>query len=387
MIVINKNTKIDDIEKNWISRNNEIDFLLKADSSFQIFAEAYAIPVLRELKESGALIKVTIPDSNFINQLISGKVESTDHPVFSIFGLQLIYTSSMICLQSNELEDVRQVLANTIWRFALDAQLIIGGGSRVQYISNHTHPVPMAFNGERKIKRYADYQKFKADISRKILDVWNDGDAISRNHLDMITGVAFHSAENAYDHARSYNGKKICGYYGITIEKLTFESKEKIKERAALPELLKDYLHGNFSTLNLGRDKVMRVQVLSVMDIGHGIQNTLKLNDSQTAVEIINRSFDDLVTSKSNIPEDEQPGFGLGDLVRLSRELSALIYLQSGEYELYYDFSDEPKKMSPEQKKNIDLIEIGKRGKKYGLNISLVWIIQSDKSQPSLLPE
>lgn len=384
MIVINKNTTIGDIEKNWISRNNEINFLLKADSSFQIFAEAYAIPVLRELKESGALIKVTIPDSNFINQLIRGKVESTEHPVFSIFGLQLIYTSSMICLQSNEQENIRKVLADSIWRHLVDAQLTIGGGRKVQYISNHTYPVPTVFGGERKVNRYADYQKFKADISRRIMDVWKDGDGISEYHLNIITGIAFHSAENAYDHARSNGGKKIRGYYGLTIEKLVFESKDKVEERDVLPSLLKNYLKENFNIINLGRDGNMRVQILSVSDIGYGIQNTLTLNEPLSPIDTIKRSFVDLVTSKPQNPENEQPGFGLGDIVSLSRELKALIYLQSGEHELYCDFSDEPERMIPEQKRKIDLIELGLRKKKYGLSISLVWILQCDKSQPSL---
>ncbi len=131
----------------------------------------------------------------------------------------------------------------------------------------------------------------------------------------------------------------------------------------------------------------MKVQILTISDIGNGIQNTLSVSGKNRATEIIRAAFDDLVTSKLQTDDDERPGFGLGDIASLARNLKSLLYIQSCEYELFQDFSDEPEKMTEEQKRKVSLSDYGIRKKKYGTCFSLVWIVQSDKVQPGLFDE
>ena len=151
-----------------------------------------------------------------------------------------------------------------------------------------------------------------------------------------------------------------------------------------MTDLVRNYLADAFDNFNLGLDGKMRVQILSVFDIGNGIQKTLTKYEWENEIELVKKSFDDLVTSKVDESANEQPGFGLGDIVALSRELKALLYVQSGGVELFYDFSDESEEERSTLGRGISFISLDKRKKANGVSLSLIWVVQSDKTQKSL---
>ena len=315
MISVEKNTSIEQIDSGWLPEDGKARFFIKADSSFQIFAEAYAVAMLREIKESGVCVEVVITNSVAIDKILNDDFDGIEHPMLSTFGLQLLFVSDEVFINDNERSDVRSVLAKNIWGYLINNKMVLGEGRKVNYISNHMHPVPTIFGGERRVKRFADYQKFKSDFSRRVSDAWSGGESISEYDLNRVSGVAFHAAENAYDHGRSDSGKSIRGYYGISLENYFFEGRESVSDRGDLTDLVRNYLADAFDNFNLGLDGKMRVQILSVFDIGNGIQKTLTKYECENEIELVKKSFDDLVTSKVDESADEQPGFGLGDIL------------------------------------------------------------------------
>lgn len=387
MIPIKANTKVIDIDDKWVpNSNNEIEFSITSKSSFQAITEGYAIAYLNDLKNKKTIISTRLTQSKNINNFLSGSTETLEHPLKSIFGLQLLFVSDNFYFNDSDKQDIRQQLAFKIWKLIIKEQGTIQIGQQRQFISSYTNPVPKSFGGERKAGRYADYQKFRSEITRCLKAMWSQDDELTDYQYDKLSGIAFHAAENSFDHARSYRNTKIKGFWGVSFLKLIFQSKTEIKNRKDVPSIIQEYLEGNYDQMNLGAGSSLRAQIITIKDIGPGIHNTLSSKTEDDDISLIMNSFNDLVTSKSKeaLEVDEQPGFGLGDLVFIARELRAMLHMFCGQYEFYYDFSDEPNKMTDEQRRTVDLHFIGETKKNSGVSISIAWINQKNNFQESL---
>ena len=86
MISVEKNTSIEQIDSGWLPEDGKARFFIKADSSFQIFAEAYAVAMLREIKESGVCVEVVITNSVAIDKILNDDFDGIEHPMLSTFS-------------------------------------------------------------------------------------------------------------------------------------------------------------------------------------------------------------------------------------------------------------------------------------------------------------
>lgn len=388
MIKINKNTSREDIDNSWILSEDYLnEIYISNNSSFQEFTETYATSYLSQFDKDRYKVNVIIPQTTNLKNFLSGEDIELDNLLMSIFGLQLLHNSSNVFIEENKHSDVRQQLTMKIWRTLLSTGGLIGSAKKSYYISNHVKPVPDALGGERKPLKYAKYQLFYSKLSSTLDELTSGSVGIEKNNKQKLIGATFHAAENGSDHARYHNGIKVKGFWGITISRIRIENEKILSERSDLPEVLSHYLKSNFSEFNTGSGTGLNCFVITISDIGGGIQNSLARKYKLNSEDLVNKAFEDLVTSKNELDIDpqERTGFGLGDLVSLLRELGALFHIYTGGQELYSDFSDMQEKTSEEEKRKIKLNHIGEVESKSGTSISIAWINQADKLQDSLI--
>lgn len=388
MIKINRNTTREDIDNDWVfSEEHPNEFYISNSSSFQVFVESYATSYIAKFDKDKYKINVIIHHTENLKEFMNGSDVALNHPIMSIFGLQLLHKSSRVYIEQDRHTDIRQQFSMKIWSYLLRTGGLVDSAKQFYYLSNHVKPVPDIFGGERNPQKYAKYQLFKSEISSTLDKLTSGSVGIEKNNKQKLIGAAFHAAENSSDHARYNNGMKIKGFWGILISRIRIENQQSISNRRDLPEVLSNYLKSNFNLFNTGGGTGLNCFVITISDIGVGIHNSLAEKYKLSPLELINKAFEDLVTSKNVLDTDpsERTGFGLGDLVSLLRELGALFHVYTGEWELYSDFSDVADKFVEDERRKIKLSCIGKVGANSGTSISIVWINQKDKLQDSLI--
>jgi len=387
MIRIRKNTSREDIDKHWIfSKEYPTEIHFSNNSSFQELTESYASSYLSKFGRGEYKIDIIVSRSSTITNYLSGVEDDLDHPLMSIFGLQLLHISTTVSFEGDKTTNIRQELTAKIWQSLIDSGGLIGKPRKTYYISNHVKPVPDIFGGEKSPRKYAKYQLFYSNFSSVLDELTAGTSGIEQTNKQKLIGAAFHAAENSSDHARFKEEEKIKGFWGIALSRLHFENKQAISDRGNLPRVMCNYLKSNFALLNKGNNSGISCFLITVSDNGLGIQKSLERKYKLEPIELIHKAFEDLVTSKTEEDFDpsERTGFGLGDLVLFLRELGALLHIYTGGQELYSDFSDKQEKSTEEQKRQIKLAHLDETKSERGTSISIVWINQADKLQDSL---
>lgn len=383
-ITIKKNTSAEDIHKYWVAENDDkLIFEISSDSSFQDFASGFAIGVLRDFKLSNVTIEVELWSCLEIDSVLQGNIVSnSNHLMATIFGLQLIFISISVRIKEDDKqENIRSLFGRNLSKYLKAFDDRIGAGSAIYLISNHLRLIPRILGTQKDSSKFVEYIDFKSNFSALIesmrKDSFETSRGLSKSEADIVRW-AFHTAENAFDHAtyivdpdNKQNTKTfVDGFRGIEIKKKYVHSISSLEERQDLPVILKNYISERIEEKN-NSNRIL-IQYISIIDIGQSIYNTLPpLSEDEDDLARFNRAFKDKETRK-NVNEFEKAGFGLGDMIRSARALKALLHIYCGSYEFYYDFSDEAPALDSDSSK-INFTKINTFSKQSGTSISIIW--------------
>lgn len=372
IIEIKKNTSLSDINEWGVVSNEGVIFNLLSKSSFQVLAEGAAIAKLRDMQ----LKEVTI-EVNIAGLLVEEGYESTGFTsipklLWSIFGLELLYVSNKVSSNKfNHMSDLRNILGSYIWGKVQKDKGVIKSGRFVYFVSRNGYEIPVALRESASSSTYPSFPFFRKKVS-ECLSGFRSSKSVSNSENNLFEWL-FHAAENVNDHAivkyidKIKTNIPIDGYRGILVEKIILANKDDIK-RNDFPEVVQNYIGQRIADGEI--DDSLIINIMTVMDVGPGIQNTLSSNEKNSDIELINYAFEDGVTSKK-LNSREKAGYGLGEVITAAKKLNALFFVVSGNKSAFYDFSDEPDKQIPNQSRV--LIEYLNINKDSGTALSILW--------------
>lgn len=372
-IKIQEHVSIQDIDQLWKPKGDvAVIFDITHASSFGLFAEGVALGKLRDFDLGGFKIGINLQQSPLLNKE-KGK-ETVDikklPPILTtLFGLELLHLSTSVEVLGDDLGlNLRSLIGNLIWGEAKRNKGVINLGKSIYLVSRHGYEIPVALRQSSSLpKQFPALDSFQKNI-RPFVTELRSGDYSSETEKQLIEWV-FHCAENSLEHAADYKEVPIEGYRGIVLQKIKFEIRNDLQKRKDIPDVVKNYLSQRMKDGELGKDLI--TNVITVIDLGPGIQNTVPISAAATSLERLQYAFKDGVTSK-NTNDHEKAGYGLGQAANAARHLKALLFIVSANEVAFYDFSDEDEKQIPGQE--LELTHIGEIGKYSGSAVSLLWV-------------
>ncbi len=351
IINIGPKTSIDLISKNWIADDNdELVFVVSKASSFALFAEGVALGYLQEFLISGKRLTIKFHKSSKKISLSSLQDDSVNSYInivnlnipeilCGIFGLQLIYKSSGIYEAFSDVDDpvrARGYIGSIIWKVVQNNKGQLGDGKSRYLICRHDYRVPAVLRG-RDALTFPASDVFRSKISPVIGSI-GDEKISSVDAKTLVGSWIYHIAENAFEHGSvDANDNLLNGYSGILIQKIATPNKAAIDKREDLDDESKKYLHNLYQ--NHGFKNTNTLTVLTVMDCGRGIHNTLpEKYKSFSDEERLEYAFMRGVT-RHKIGEGRS-GYGLFDSIRAARKLNALLVVCSANIYSVKSFED-----------------------------------------------
>jgi len=337
-IKLNKNISISDIEKDWPNdlRNiSSIDFLVLKDFSFTALAEGFALAVLREL--NGNDIEITISINGSYNEALE-----IPEQMYSLFGLQLLYFCKSASYTGSG-KDCSRELGQKIWSLAYENRGLLDRGKSKYFLARSNQPAsPVLCQIGHELKFPKDAVVFKKSFLSAIASTKKDGDTWSTNEEDLAEWV-LHNAENSFQHGSIERDRPIQGFRGIIVKRFKFES-QNLAARDDFPAIIKNHFLTRIKSGESFETKMFFV--VSVVDDGVGITESLNDLYQETGFSLLNKAFENGVSGKnysSDYISNEKPkreGYGLGDMMDAASRLKALVYVTSGNLSAYYDFSE-----------------------------------------------
>lgn len=325
---------------------NEFDgiiFTISKSSSFTLFSEGIALGLIQDLEEANK--KIVIRLHNSTTKLITTDLKSTDPNNYSaltdlnipeilcgIFGLQLLYKSTgaeNFFSDTNDSVLARKLIGTIIWKTVQARNGRLGDGKNQYLISRHDYRIPSLLRDGDPL-RFPLSDVFRAKISPIIGSIGKEKIS-SIDAKTLVESWIYHIAENMFEHGSvdvSNNENLIEGYSGILIQKIATPNMNSIENRSDLDEKTKSYIQ------NLYQDHEFKntdtLTVITVMDSGRGIHNTLPKEHTNTpAGTRLNAAFMRGVTR--NRIGKKRSGYGLFDSVRAARKLKACLVVCSSE--------------------------------------------------------
>ena len=375
-IRINEGTSVKQVI-DWNSDKDDlITFEILHKSSFQVFAEGIALGVLRTLVHRGKRIKIELYKSLNIDKGV--KIEDI-HPIFtSIFGLELLRVSSQTVFQATEVENFRSVIGELVWGRIIEQGGIIGDGKTTYLFSRHDYEIPKCLRHGERSDLFPRFDYFHSKFSSFLSKMHGQKKGNSPEERDLIEWL-HHIAENAFEHGRysAIRREFTEGFRGILLGKSHFSRRNEVYVRKDYPAFVRNYMK---SLVKNGRcpPSNFAINYATVMDLGDGIQHTLRSDSEKTDFELLQYAFVDGVTRKQNFSK-EKAGFGLGQAMNSAVSLGAILHIASAEVETYIDFSTE--NFEEPQKGALPFSSERKLGKSIGTSVSILWISASKASK------
>ena len=344
VIKIRARTGISNLSEEWcVGNEDEVVFEISKSSSFMLFVEGIALGYLQEFVLAEKKISIQFHANSKkiqLNDLKNASPESLSDIVeldipellCGIFGLQLLYVSSGIYKAFDGLDNptlARIHIGSVIWKTVLKQKGLLGDGKKRYLISRHDYRIPVLMRTGESLK-FPSSDFFRSKISPIIGSIGKE-QVTTLDAKTLVSSWIYHMVENVYEHGCvdiEKSNKVLEGYSGILIQKIATPSQEVISARHDLDENVKRYiekLYQNYDFTN--RDTLT---VITVMDCGKGIQNTLPNQyDSCLNIERLNAAYTRGVT-RHKIGEGRS-GYGLPDSIRIANKLNAYVMVCSGD--------------------------------------------------------
>lgn len=379
-IKIQEHTPIRHISQHWKPMGNDVViFEVTKASSFKLFAEGVALGKLRDFELGGLKIHIDLQQSP-----LSGdekeKIDSEKLPpiLSTLFGLELLHIAVSVKVLGNDLGvNLRLLVGKHIWSEAQRNKGVISSGQSIYLISRHGYDIPVALRESPTSLDFPSFDSFQKNIRPYIAKL--RGGASGETEKLLIEWV-FHCAENSFDHASKYAGGPVQGYRGIILQKIKFEPHVGVQNRRDLPDIAKNFITQRTRNCEIGSQSI--VNVITVVDLGVGVHNSILGYESASNFERLQYAFKDGVTSK-NTSDNEKAGYGLGQAAIAAGHLNALLYIVSSNETAFYDFSDEDERHIPGQE--LALISLGEIAKTSGSAVSLMWAYNPTQDDQSSL--
>jgi len=292
-------------------------------SSFEPFAEPVAIAKIHELSAGGTELVLEYSTAFPTGQLADASLGVLNQP-FGIAALQAARS-----LRDHTGNDVRAGILKQLWQELTTAQGFLGGGNRVFALSRDPDvPIPQ-FLRERSEQMFPHRGTFARFLRRAAHSLAGEDFAYGSAEAELVTFL-YESAQNSFEHART----PIRGTRGLTVQKIVFNSRDEIAQRA-LSTLLAAYVNRVWPS----DQSHLKIFALTTFDVGPGIQHTLPALDNESSMQRFLRAFE---RGQSRKPQSAGANRGYGlpvllDSLQGSQELKSLLYVSAAELIAYRD--------------------------------------------------
>lgn len=345
VIKIKERTGISSLSEEWsVGDEDEIVFEISRKSSFMLLAEGIALGYLQDFILKGKKISIRFPDSHkkiqsdkldnvapeSLKDLVKSKADGglgleIPELLCGIFGLQLLFNSCELRNAVDSSEDpqaAKNLIQGIIWRTFKENKGFLGDGKSKYLIASHHYKIPEILRKDER--ELADHKVFK----EKIFQIMHSMTPKIRHNIteyDSNLPLWLHNmVENSYEHGCinfKKNREEIKGFNGILIQKIAAKNTAEIVQRKDIDDKLKEYIQRLYDYDEI-KNKHKNIIVITVMDSGNGIQNTL--SDKYNSLEDIaklNKAYKRGVTRHDY--DKIKAGFGLPDSMRMVKKLKA----------------------------------------------------------------
>ena len=393
VIKIKERTGISSLSEEWsVGDEDEVVFEISRKSSFMLLAEGIALGYLEDFILKGKKISIRFPDAhkkiqsdrldNVAPQSLKDLVKSEadgglgleiPELLCGIFGLQLLFNSCELHNAVDSSEDPQEAknrIQGIIWRTFKENKGFLGDGKSKYLIASHHYKIPEILKkDERKL---ADHESFEEKIFQIMLSMTPK---IEKNDIpeyySNLPLWLYNMVENSCEHGCinfKKNREEIKGFNGILINKIAAKNTAEIMQRKDIDDKLKKYIKRLYDYDEI-KDKHKNIIVITVMDSGNGIQNTLSGHyDSLQDIEKLNKAYKRGVTRHDY--DKIKAGFGLPDSMRMVKKLKAGVVVCSANIYSLKTFMELEKEIEDEYER-IQFKDYEKIGKSSGTSQSI----------------
>lgn len=346
VIKIKERTGISSLSEEWsVGDEDEVVFEISRKSSFMLLAEGIALGYLQDFILKGKKISIRFPDShkkiqsdrldNVAPKSLKDLVKSTadgglgleiPELLCGIFGLQLLFNSYELRNAVDSSEDPQEVknrIQGIIWRTFKENKGLLGDGKSKYLIASHLYKIPEIIKKDGK-EKLLDHEPLKEKIFQIMRSITSKNRHNITEYDPNLSSWLYNMVENSYEHGCinfKKNREEIKGFNGILIQKIAAKNTAEIMQRKDIDDKLKKYIQCLYDYDEI-KNKHKNIIVITVMDSGNGIQNTLSgQHDSLQDIEKLNKAYKSGVTRHDY--DKIKAGFGLPDSMRMVKKLKA----------------------------------------------------------------
>ena len=353
VIKIKERTGISSLSKEWSvgDEEEEVVFEISRKSSFMLLAEGIALGYLQDFILAGKKISIRFPNYHkkiqsdrlddvapkSLKDLVKSKADGglgleIPELLCGIFGLQLLFNSYELRNAVDSSEDPREIknrIQGIIWCTFKENKGFLGDGKSKYLIASHHYKIPEFLKKDESA--FPDHKFFLEKIFH-IMSRMTPKNRSKKTTFDtkMLSSWLYNMVENSYEHGCinfKKNREEIKGFNGILIQKIANKNTKEIMRRKDIGDELKKYIERLYDYDEI-KNKHKNIIVITVMDSGNGIQNTLSDQlDSLPDIEKLDEAYKRGVTRHNY--SKIKAGFGLPDSMRMVKRLKAGVVICS----------------------------------------------------------
>lgn len=356
-------TSIEDVAAWDCQLGDEIEFRVKRESGFKLLATGAAISAVQRVRSKASNIVICCEFSFSFTNLHAQPKQKWPDFFLSLSGVALLEAANRLVDASGV--DFSATAFDAMWQeILLKSGGIIGDGKSQSLVSREfDSPIPEAVRSS-ETNRLPSRREFEV-----VLGHLGQGLGAGRKFFGSLTEAAisnflFEAFRNSIEHAIPSSE----GIWGITIEKIIFQSADEISRRSQIPDFAKSFVEWQFK-----KRKPLWICV-TVADFGAGIQNTLPPLPDESALTRLIRAFDRGVSRKSRSGSPNR-GQGLPNILDAAARLGACIFVNSAGLAALNEV------VSPEARWSQIVIPAGLQG----TSISVFWPVSTESPDQELL--
>lgn len=354
-------TSIHEIGRWKCQPGDEVEFSLRRDSGFQLFATGAAISAAHRIRNLAS--RVTLRCEFQFPPVDSGTSDFNRWPgVFlTLPGVSILELASRVVDSTGS--DLSASAFDAMWRGLFKTGGIIGDGKSQSLVSREfDSPVPEALRSS-EADGLPNRQQFERVLA-KLGEGLGAGNRLFTSATEAaISGFLFEAFRNSIEHAQP-DGQ---GIWGIHIEKIALQPSDEIARRTQIAEFVRSFVSRRSS-----RRSVIWICV-TVADFGLGIQNTLPSLESESPWMRLLRAFG---RGASRKPSSGSPnrGQGLANMLDAAARLNACVCVNSAGLAGVAEPASNPGWTQIEAPQGV-----------HGTSISIFWPIGTDNPDQELL--
>jgi hypothetical protein len=308
---------IEDVATWDCQSGDDLEFRIKRESAFELFATGAAISAVSRLRSKASNISIRCEfafPSGAIDQLTT---ERWPNFFLTLGGVALLHAANRVVDAAGA--DLSTTAFDALWRqILLKSGGIIGDGKSQNLVSREfDSPIPEAVRSSES-SRLPSRREFEL-----VLGKLGSGLGAGKRFFGSVTeaaisGFLFEAFRNSIEHAIPESE----GIWGVFVEKLLLNTGEDVSRRRQIPQFARSFVERQ------SRQGSVLWICATVADYGHGIQNTLPPTADESGWVRLLRAFE---RGTSRKPRSGSPnrGQGLPNILDAATRLGACILVNS----------------------------------------------------------